>query len=452
MQSFCLLGQQHSIRFYGYGFNDSDRIKIPLVGGMTSLDNNVALDFTIEFYLKAEIGSNLLGSDASTGSNDDWTLGHIIVDRDIFGPGDFGDYGISLASGRIAFGVNNGSSSYTLVGTGDIRDGFWHHIAVTRNSSQLQIFIDGENNASSTSPSGNVHYNPARSLSMSCPSQGGTCINEPFIVLGAEKHDFDPANYPSFNGWLDELRISNNIRYTGSFIVPTSEFTTDNNTVGLFHFNEGSGNNIADEAVIADGTLIPHPNSTNEPWSSESPFQALSIDQFNWNYDLSEGRIFFYTQPALQEGEEIHIEKWDDVSGAWTPMDLQPIFRGIRNFFWQIGYEQNSIPESYYRLTRKNVADRSYTGIVRYIQYNLADNEVHFFPNPVTNLLTISSMAEITSLEIWSTKGRLIYQLSPDQSLERASIDFTNWPPGIYKLIIHRKNGNELLAYTVLKE
>ena len=43
-------------------------------------------------------------------------------------------------------------------------------------------------------------------------------------MLGAEKHDAG-AEFPSFSGWLDELRISNNVRYGGAF-TPLSTAVT----------------------------------------------------------------------------------------------------------------------------------------------------------------------------------------------------------------------------------
>jgi len=38
---------------------------------------------------------------------------------------------------------------------------------------------------------------------------------------------------------FDEVRVSDTVRYTGtSYTVPTSEFTTDENTLALFHCND----------------------------------------------------------------------------------------------------------------------------------------------------------------------------------------------------------------------
>lgn len=235
-------GQNYCLRFYGNGVNDIDRVKVPLDAPPTKAD--VGGDFTIEFQMRAQVVQNPSGTAATSGPNDDWTLGHVIVDRDIFGAGDYGDYGISLAGGRIAFGVNNGAQSYTLISNMVVADDNWHHIAVTRSATggTLQIFIDGVlDNSQITSVTGDISYRDGRST---------TWPNDPFIVLGAEKHDYDNTQYPSYSGYLDELRISNIVRYTSSY-TPVNRFYDDVNTVLLYHFDEGTGTLVRDSALLA---------------------------------------------------------------------------------------------------------------------------------------------------------------------------------------------------------
>ncbi len=64
--------------------------------------------------------------------NDNGITGNIILDRDIFGDGDQGDFGISMTYGQLAVGVHNGTSGIGLCGTQVVADGSWHHIAITR--------------------------------------------------------------------------------------------------------------------------------------------------------------------------------------------------------------------------------------------------------------------------------------------------------------------------------
>jgi cysteine-rich repeat protein len=57
-------------------------------------------------------------------------------------------------------------------------------------------------------------------------------------VIGAEKHDAGSA-FPSFSGWVDEVRLSNVVRYTASFTRPGAAFSSDASTVALYHLDEG---------------------------------------------------------------------------------------------------------------------------------------------------------------------------------------------------------------------
>jgi hypothetical protein len=243
--------------------NDIDRIKIPIERphpDSAQRKINVGGDFTIEFQMRADAADNPHGDDAVSGENDHWTLGHVIVDRDIFGDGDYGDYGISLAENRIAFGVNNGDESYTLIGGSNVANGEWRHIAVTRNTTTgfMEIFIDGISVASAnTSVTGNVSYRDGRAINTythPVTNETEEWFNEPYLVLGAEKHDYDNQNYPSYNGYLDELRISNIVRYTSNY-TPVDRFSDDANTVALFHFEEGSGTHVGNTALASSGAV-----------------------------------------------------------------------------------------------------------------------------------------------------------------------------------------------------
>jgi hypothetical protein len=235
-------GQNYCMRFFGHGTGDIDRVKISIDAPEKPVD--VAFDFTIEFEMKAILADNPMGGNATAGYNDDWTLGHIMVDRDIFGAGDYGDFGVSLVSGRVAFGANNGSQAYTLIGTTMVADNNWHHIALVRGSAGfMYIFVDGLlDGYTNDAPDGNLSYRNNRSTSFP---------NDPYIVLGAEKHDYDNTIYPSYNGLMDEMRISDIQRYNAPFTAPSAPFAPDGATMGLYHFNEGSGDVLQDAATVA---------------------------------------------------------------------------------------------------------------------------------------------------------------------------------------------------------
>jgi len=69
------------------------------------------------------------------------------------------------------------------------------------------------------------------------------------LVIGAL---FD-GNTSYWDGWLDETRVSKGVaRYTQNFAVLSSEFTSDDDTVLLLHYNgEDSSNVITDDAQVS---------------------------------------------------------------------------------------------------------------------------------------------------------------------------------------------------------
>lgn len=240
-------GATYSLRFYGTGSGDIDRLKIPMSTPLdVSLPVNIgAADFTLEFWLRFASGENNSGS--CTEGNDTWIYGNIIFDRDIFGAPDYGDFGVSLYGGRIAFGVHNGTSGLTICGNTILSANTWHHIAVARRiNGEMRIFVNGMLDRQASGPIGDISYRVGRSIT-------NGWVNEPFLVIGAEKHDYDPNTYPSFSGWIDEVRISNLARYGSNFTPPNTPFTSDINTLGLYHLDEGVGIIVLDVSGASGG-------------------------------------------------------------------------------------------------------------------------------------------------------------------------------------------------------
>ncbi|MFQ3683718.1 LamG-like jellyroll fold domain-containing protein [Roseiflexus sp.] len=256
-----------SLRFYGTGRDGVDRVIIPLDTPPRPVD--VADDFTIEFWLKALPGEN--AAPPCFPSEDNWIYGNVVIDRDVYFAGDYGDYGISLADGRVTFGVNNGAEGTTLCGRADVADGRWHHIAVTRSAADgaLAIFVDGQLDMQGSGPIGNVSYRDGRSTQYPA---------DPFLVIGAEKHDAGPE-YPSFRGWIDEVRISRVVRYRNPFEPPVAPFTSDVNTVALYHFDEGAGAMVYDTSDAPGGPshgMLRIGGSPAGPiWSDDTPWKRL---------------------------------------------------------------------------------------------------------------------------------------------------------------------------------
>lgn len=225
-----------SLRFYGHGTGNIDRLRIP-IDPPTAAD--IGGDFTLEFWLRALPEEN--SGSATCNVKDGWITGNIIFDRDIWGDGDYGDWGISLSNGRIAFGITKGANGTTLCGRTNVADGVWHHVAVTRRASDglMRIFVDGWLDGQKYGPKGDISYRNGRSTAFP---------NDPYLVIGAEKHDAGPS-FPSFSGWLDEIRLSTVVRYTGAFTPSFRPFQPDSRTAFLYHFDEASGEGACNPTI-----------------------------------------------------------------------------------------------------------------------------------------------------------------------------------------------------------
>ena len=218
-----------ALRLYGNGADapGQDRVVIPIDAPARPADLG-ATDFTIEFWLKSMPGAN--SGVATCGANDGWITGNTLIDRDIFGDGDYGDFGIAVSGNVIAFGVSVGASGATLCSTRTVVDGQWRHIAAVRRlDGFMQLFVDGQPAGSAQGAAGDASYRDDRSTAYPA---------DPYLVFGAEKHDAG-ANYPSFNGWIDEVRLSTIARYSAAFTPPSAPFTADGFTAALYHFDEG---------------------------------------------------------------------------------------------------------------------------------------------------------------------------------------------------------------------
>jgi len=236
--------QGASLRFFGHGVDDIDRVKIPIDDPFVADDPGPpvdvgATDFTIELFVRGSTADNPAGA-ISCGGTYDWIEGNILLDRDRFDQGR--SFGLSFGGGLVAFGLNDENQTpWTLCSDSVVLDGGWHHLAVQRRRSdgRLWLHVDGVLEDEADGPDGDLSYPDDGFPTNNC---GGPCVNsDPFVVLGAEKHDAGPA-YPSFSGWLDELRFSTSLRYdSAGFTPPIAPFTTDTDTAALYHFDEATG-------------------------------------------------------------------------------------------------------------------------------------------------------------------------------------------------------------------
>lgn len=105
-----------------------------------------------------------------------------------------------------------------LVGNTDLTPGQWYHVAYVFDGSMQKIYVNGVEDGSRTPGVLTPLWNNGSGIAI-CGYQSNYAYNSPDAIL-------------------DDIRISNNARYTGSFTPPTSMLTPDINTVTLWNMED----------------------------------------------------------------------------------------------------------------------------------------------------------------------------------------------------------------------
>lgn len=151
---------------------------------LTLLDNNAAISFNgTDQYIQLSSEVNY----GTTNTLSFWINSSNTVTKDIFGANNSQGYLLKAlnATDTVSYRTSSGARTFDLSGlsSNPMKDGAWHHIAFTRNSSNLiQLYVDGSPVGSAQSLSGNTL----------------------FEVIGANY-----AKSVFFDGKLDEVAIFN---------------------------------------------------------------------------------------------------------------------------------------------------------------------------------------------------------------------------------------------------
>ena len=183
---------------------------------------------------------------------------------------------ISILLGNMAWGTSDSM----------LHAGVWTHLAMVRNSGNWSLYLNG----SSIAISGLTNQAP---LTPSTDS-----------YVGAANH----AN-SYFNGAIDEVRISKVARYTSNFTPPSTPFTTDPNTVALYHFDDGSGLTTSDASGNGNTlTLVSAPG-----WvAGNNTRMAGSALKFSGSSDY----VSIPPTCLSSVSSQITLEAWVNLSGS----------------------------------------------------------------------------------------------------------------------------------------
>ncbi|MFO0905522.1 MAG: protein kinase [Pirellulales bacterium] len=175
------------------------------------------------------------------------SYGYVVVGRGVTSGGKSRVLGVNLHDRNLFRGESrdaNGANFFTPPGD-RLPMERWMHLAAVFNGKELRFYANGE-------------LRGTRSLELPADN---TSLD---FAIGA----FDKGDWP-FVGLIDEVRISSIARYEGDF-VPPRRFEPDENTLALYHFDEGSGEIVHDSSGHGhDGKVIGSPKWIPEAETEE---------------------------------------------------------------------------------------------------------------------------------------------------------------------------------------
>ncbi len=172
---------------------------------------------------------------------------------------------------RYEFEIDSSGTNFEVVSDGAPNYGSWEHIAVCRVGDVFTMYVDG---VAQSSPITNSLTVNARSAPLAMGKWGG----------GNTDGDYQ--------GYMDEIRVSDVARYTTGFTPQTTQFTSDANTMLLIHsdFDGGLGadssgnkNDFTPTNLVASDKMVDSPTNNfctfNSAIKHDSP--AVTISEGN---------------------------------------------------------------------------------------------------------------------------------------------------------------------------
>lgn len=148
---------------------------------------------------------------------DDVTTRRQIIGYRNASPNSLNGWAIEISTGSQLRVYRQGYSSYT---TSTLSTNTWYHIAVEFNGSNVKLYLDGTNEVDAT-----------------LSSYTDVTVDPETLFIGFNGY----SGLTAFDGYIDEVRISDTIRYGASFTPSTTPFTNDDNTLLLLHCDGTDG-------------------------------------------------------------------------------------------------------------------------------------------------------------------------------------------------------------------
>lgn len=198
----------------------------------------------------------------------------------------------------------------------------WHYFVFTKASNRIgKIYIDGVKVAEGLFD--NVSYNFSQ------------------LYLAASRYTGYTGHY---KGFIDELRVSDIVRTENeirSHFNSGNPFKTDNNTVGLWHFDASSGTSIKNE-VGANGSLINGPIFLPGKFSNAVYFDGID-DRGDCNINIPENNITIEFWAKLDDIGNVKGSSIIQPYGVYSA-DIRAVYKSyVPSYVWSNGDTTSSI-------------------------------------------------------------------------------------------------------------
>ena len=154
---------------------------------------------------------------------------------------------------------------------GDWSSDTWYHVAIVRDGDQFTLYVDGTSQVSETHTDALVDFS--------------TNMN-----IGAYT-----SGLRYFDGYMDEIRISDTARYTTTFTPSTTEFTADSNTKLLIHSNWTGGlgaDSSGNENDFTPTNLVATDQMVDSPTNNFCTLNPVAVSKYAIT-SMGEGNLYY---------------------------------------------------------------------------------------------------------------------------------------------------------------
>jgi hypothetical protein len=300
----------------------------------------------------------------------------------------------------------------------------WTHIAITVDYAdplypKAYMFVNGVRTGPTFGGQGMLDL--GTNLPYTTTGMGVSLTNS---WLARSEFDGPPYNNAYFNGAIDELRISNVVRYTdAATFTPATTFTPDANTTALYHFEDPIGSTTAaNSAATAVGPITL--NGATFVGVTVLPVYILNFDaQKAGNSVKVQWKVY-----STGEGGQFVIERSRDGNKFETvgTRDI-PNSQGIFSFTM----EDRSFPsgKNFYRL--KVLENNSQPKFSNIVAVDAFTSLYTAYPTVTSSQLFVQ-LPQATTISIFNSNGAMVKRV---QLANSQNVDVSNLAKGSYQVL-----------------